>query len=158
VAGGSGEGVSSNDARGGTEGSGGTAAGGGSESRRRISSGGPWEARYGYSRAIVAGDTCHVSGTTDAGPDGHSLHPGDVAGQARGALAIIERALVEAGFARSDVVRTRMYLTDPADAAAVGEVHGEWFRDVRPAATLVVVAALIDPTLLVEIEADARRV
>lgn len=129
----------------------------GSEARRRISSGGPWEARYGYSRAIVVGDTCHASGTTDAGPDGHSLHPGDAAGQARATLEIIERALAEAGFARTDVVRTRMYLTDPADAAAVGEVHGEWFRDIRPAATLVVVAALIDPTIRVEIEADARR-
>lgn len=125
--------------------------------RRRISSGGPWEARYGYSRAIVAGDTCHVSGTTDAGPDGRSLHPDDPAGQARAALAIIERALVGAGFARTDVVRTRMYLTRLEDAAAVGEVHGEWFRDIRPASTLVVVAALIDPSILVEIEADARR-
>lgn len=129
----------------------------GSNARRRISSGGPWEARYGYSRAIVAGDTCHVSGTTDAGPDGRSQHPGDAAGQARAALEIIERALVEAGFARTDVVRTRMYLTNLADAAAVGEVHGEWFRDVRPASALVIVAALIEPTLLVEIEADARR-
>lgn len=129
----------------------------GAESRRRISSGGPWEARYGYSRAIVAGDVCHVSGTTDAGPDGHSRHPGDAAAQARAALEIIELALGEAGFARSDVVRTRMYLTDLADAATVGEVHGEWFRDIRPASTLVIVAALIDPTLLVEIEADARR-
>jgi enamine deaminase RidA (YjgF/YER057c/UK114 family) len=130
---------------------------GGSSARRRVSSGGPWESRYGYSRAIVAGDTCHVSGTTDAGPDGRSLHPGDAASQARAALGIIERALVEAGFARGDVVRTRMYLTDPADAASVGEVHGEWFRHVRPAATLVVVAALIDPTIKVEIEVDARR-
>ena len=130
---------------------------GSAKARRRISSGGPWEAHYGYSRAIVAGDTCHVSGTTDAGPDGHALHPGDASGQARAALEIIERALLEAGFARADVVRTRMYLTDPADAAAIGEVHGEWFRDVRPASTLVVVAALIDPTLRVEIEVDARR-
>lgn len=125
--------------------------------RRRISSGGPWEARYGYSRAIVAGDSCHVSGTTDAGPDGRSLHPNDAAGQARAALEIIERALTEAGFARNDVVRTRMYLTRLEDSAVVGEVHGEWFRDVRPASTLVVVAALIDPSILVEIEADARR-
>ena len=125
--------------------------------RRSVSSGGPWEARFGYSRAIVAGDTCHVSGTTDAGPDGHSLHPGDAAGQARTALGIIERALAEAGFARGDVVRTRMFLTNVADAAAVGEVHGEWFRDVRPASALVVVAALIDPTILVEIEVDATR-
>ena len=130
---------------------------GGAAARRRISSGGPWEARYGYSRAIVAGDTCHVSGTTDAGPDGRSRNPADAAGQARAALGIIDRALTDAGFARADVVRTRMYLTDPADAAAVGEVHGEWFRDICPASTLVVVAALIDPTIRVEIEADARR-
>jgi enamine deaminase RidA (YjgF/YER057c/UK114 family) len=125
--------------------------------RRRVSSGGPWEERYGYSRAIVIGDACHVSGTTDAGPDGRSRHPGNAAAQARAALEIIDRALADAGFSRADVVRTRMYLTDPADAAAVGEVHGEWFRHVRPAATLVVVAALIDPSIVVEIEADARR-
>ena len=105
----------------------------------------------------MAGDTCHVSGTTDAGPDGRSLHPDDAAGQARAALEIIERAFEDAGFARTDVVRTRMYLTRLEDAVAVGEVHGEWFRDVRPASTLVVVAALIDPTILVEIEAEARR-
>ncbi len=131
--------------------------GAGTGTRRRVSSGGPWEARYGYSRAIVVGDSCHVSGTTDAGPDGRSRHPGDAAAQARAALEIIDRALAEAGFSRADVVRTRMFLTDLADAAAVGEVHGEWFRDVRPAATLVVVAALIDPSLRIEIEAEARR-
>jgi len=125
--------------------------------RRLISGGGPWEGRYGYSRAVVVGDTCHVAGTTDAGPDGHSLHPGDAAAQARAALGIIERALTEARFAMADVVRTRMYLTDLADAAVVGEVHGEWFRDVRPASTLVIVAALIDPSIKVEIEVDARK-
>jgi len=125
--------------------------------RRLVSSGGPWEARYGYSRAVVAGDSCHVAGTTDAGPDGRSHHPGDAAAQARAALEIIDRALADAGFSRADVVRTRMFLTDRADAAPVGEVHGEWFRDVRPASTLVIVAALIDPTILVEIEADATR-
>lgn len=125
--------------------------------RRLISSGGPWESRYGYSRAVVVGDACHVSGTTDAGPDGRSVHHGDAGGQARAALGIVERALAEAGFSMADVVRTRMYLTDLADAAAVGEVHGEWFRDVRPASTLVIVAALIDPSIKVEIEADARK-
>lgn len=129
----------------------------GTEARRSVSSGGPWEARYGYSRAVAIGDSCHVAGTTDAGPDGRSRHPDDAAAQARATLEIIERALAEAGFARTDVVRTRMYLTDPADAAAVGEVHGEWFRDIRPASTLVIVAALIDPSIRVEIEADARR-
>jgi enamine deaminase RidA (YjgF/YER057c/UK114 family) len=125
--------------------------------RRRISSGGPWEAAVGYSRAIVVGDSCHVSGTTDAGPDGRSRHPGDAAGQARAALEIIERALDEAGFALVDVVRTRMFVADIADAPAVTAVHGEVFGEIRPAATLVAVAALLEPSLLVEIEAEARR-
>ena len=125
--------------------------------RRRVSSGGPWEARFGYSRAIVAGDTCHVSGTTDAGPDGRSLNPGDPAAQARAVLQIIERALVEAGFGLADVVRTRMYVTEVGNIAPVAEVHGEVFGDIRPASTAVVVKALIEPSLLVEIEADARR-
>ncbi len=125
--------------------------------RRRVSSGGPWESRYGYSRAIVAGDACFVSGTTDAGPDGRSRHPGDAAAQAGASLEIAEGALAEAGCARGDVVRTRMVITNLADAPAVAEVHGAWFAEVRPAATMVVVAALVDPTLLVEIELEARR-
>ena len=125
--------------------------------RRRVSSGGPWEARFGYSRAIVAGDTCHVSGTTDAGPDGRSVHPGDPAAQARAVFQIIERALVEAGFSLAEVVRTRMYVTEVGNIAPVAEVHGEVFREVRPASTAVVVKALIEPSLLVEIEADARK-
>jgi len=125
--------------------------------RRRISSGGPWEAVAGYSRAIVVGDSCWVAGTTDAGPDGRSLHPGDVAAQARATLAIIERALIEAGFALEDVVRTRMFVTDIGGSGEVSAVHGEVFGDVRPAATMVEVSALIDPSLLIEIEAEARR-
>jgi enamine deaminase RidA (YjgF/YER057c/UK114 family) len=125
--------------------------------RRRVSSGGPWEARYGYSRAIVAGDACFVAGTTDAGPDGRSLHPGDPAGQARAIFGIIERALTEAGFSLADVVRTRMYVTDRGNIEAVATVHGEVFGDVRPATSGIVVAALIEPSLLVEIEADAVR-
>ena len=125
--------------------------------RRRISSGGPWEASAGYSRAIVVGDTCHVSGTTDAGPDGRSSHPGDPAAQARAAWEIVRTALEGGGFALADVVRTRMYVIRAEDADAVAAVHGEVFRDVRPAATLVVVAALIEPSLLVEVEADAVR-
>jgi enamine deaminase RidA (YjgF/YER057c/UK114 family) len=125
--------------------------------RRRISSGGPWEARYGYSRAIVAGAVCHVSGTTDAGPDGRSAHPGDPAAQARAVFGIIGVALAEAGFSLADVVRTRMYVVDVAHLAPVGAVHGEVFADVRPAATALVVAGLIDPTLLVEIEVEAVR-
>jgi enamine deaminase RidA (YjgF/YER057c/UK114 family) len=125
--------------------------------RRHVSSGGPWEAGGGYSRAIAVGDTCEVAGTTDAGPDGESLHPGDAAGQARAAFAIVERALDEAGFTLAEVVRTRMYVTDPANIDAVVGVHGELFRNVRPAATLVVVAGLMRPSLLVEVEATARR-
>jgi enamine deaminase RidA (YjgF/YER057c/UK114 family) len=125
--------------------------------RRRVSSGGPWEAAYAYSRAIATGDACFVSGTTDAGPDGESLHPGDAAAQARAAWAIVEGALGEAGFSIDDVVRTRMYITDPADADPVAAVHGELFKHVRPAATLVVVARLMRPSLLVEVEADALR-
>jgi enamine deaminase RidA (YjgF/YER057c/UK114 family) len=125
--------------------------------RQRISSGGPWEQVAGYSRAIVVGDTCWVAGTTDAGPDGASQHPGDIAGQARAIFAIIERALEEGGFALADVVRTRMFVTDIADTAALTAVHGEVFGEIRPAATLVAVAALIHPSLRVEIEAEARR-
>jgi enamine deaminase RidA (YjgF/YER057c/UK114 family) len=128
-----------------------------SVARRLISSGGPWEEVYGYSRAVVLGDACFVSGTTDAGPDGESQHPGDAAAQARASFAIAERALAEAGFALADVVRTRMYLTDAADADAVATVHGELFGEIRPAATLVVVARLLRKSLLVEIEVDARR-
>lgn len=125
--------------------------------RRLISSGGPWEASAGYSRAVAVGDACHVSGTTDAGPDGRSTHPGDAAAQARASFAIVERALIDAGFALADVVRTRMYVVDVADIPAITAVHGELFGEIRPAATLVVVAALIDPSLRVEVEADARK-
>jgi enamine deaminase RidA (YjgF/YER057c/UK114 family) len=125
--------------------------------RRRISSGGPWEASAGYSRALVVGDECFVSGTTDAGPDGRSRHPGDARAQAEAVWDIIERALDEGGFALEDVVRTRMYVVDAADIPAVSGVHGERFGTVRPAATLVIVAGLMDSTLLVEIEAQARR-
>jgi enamine deaminase RidA (YjgF/YER057c/UK114 family) len=125
--------------------------------RRLVSSGGPWEASAGYSRAVVSGDTCWVSGTTDAGPDGQSRHPGAPGAQARAALDVIEHALSQAGFQVEDVVRTRMYVTDPADIPMVLEAHGERFGAIRPAATVVVVTALIEPSLLVEIEADAHR-
>ena len=132
-------------------------AGRGPTIRMRIGSGGPWEAAVGYSRAVVVGDRCLVSGTTDAGPDGRSLHPGDAAAQTRAAFSIVGRALADAGMTLAEVVRTRMYVTDLADVPAVTGVHGELFGDVRPVATLVVVAALIDPTLLVEVEVEAVR-
>lgn len=125
--------------------------------RRTISSAGHWEARFGYSRAIVVGNSCFVSGSTDAGPDGHALHPGDPAAQARAALAVIEAVLASAGFSLRDVVRTRLFITDPSFGDAVGEVHGAVFADVRPASTMLVIARLIEPSLLVEIEADAIR-
>ena len=125
--------------------------------RRRISSGGPWEAAAGYSRAIVVGDSCWVAGTTDAGPDGTSAHPGDIGAQARAVLEIIDAALAEAGFALEDVVRTRMFVTDMTRSAEVIAVHGDVFGVIRPAATLVEVSALIESTALIEIEAEARR-
>jgi enamine deaminase RidA (YjgF/YER057c/UK114 family) len=121
--------------------------------RQTVGSGSPWEEPYGYSRAMAVGDQCWVAGTAD--PSGN--HPGDAAGQARAALAIIDRALREAGFSLADVVRTRMYVTDSADTAAVAAVHGEVFSTIRPAATLIVVGGLIDPSLKVEIEVDAIR-
>jgi enamine deaminase RidA (YjgF/YER057c/UK114 family) len=125
--------------------------------RRRISSGGPWEAAAGYSRAIVVGESCWVSGTTDAGPDGRARHPGDAAAQARASLEIIEGALREAGFELADVVRTRLFVTDMSRSAEILAVHGAVLGDIRPAATIVEVGALIEPSLLVEIEAEARR-
>jgi enamine deaminase RidA (YjgF/YER057c/UK114 family) len=125
--------------------------------RRRISSGGPYEARYGYSRALVVDHACWVSGTTDAGPDGRSVHPGDPASQTRAILDIIEQALHQAGFARADIVRIRIYTTDMKRSAAILEVIGERFSAIGPAATIVEVRSLIDKSLLVEIEADAVR-
>ena len=125
--------------------------------RLRVSSGGPYEARFGYSRAIAVGDSCWVAGTTDAGPDGRSRHPGDVGAQTRATLEIIEVALAEAGFELADVVRTRMFVTDMTRWEEILAVHGAVFGEIRPAATLVEVGALIEPTVLVEIEAEARR-
>jgi enamine deaminase RidA (YjgF/YER057c/UK114 family) len=125
--------------------------------RRLISSGGPFEAAFGYSRAVVVGDSCWVSGTTDAGPDGESLHPGDAGAQAGAVWQIIETALTSAGFTLDDVVRVRIYLTSIADAQAVLDVHRRLFRDIRPSATLVEVSGLLEPSMLVEIEAEARR-
>jgi enamine deaminase RidA (YjgF/YER057c/UK114 family) len=125
--------------------------------RRLVSSGSPYEAAYGYSRAVVVGDGCWVAGTTDAGPDGRSAHPGDAMGQARAAFGIGLAALAEAGFAAGDVVRVRMYIVREEDARAVASINGEIFDAIRPAATLVRVAGLIDPSLLVEVELEARR-
>ena len=121
--------------------------------RRRISSGSPWEPVIGFSRAVRVGDRVLVAGTAPVWPDG-SCDP-DPAVQARRCLEIIEAALAEAGAATADVVRTRLYVTDAADVEAVGKVHGQVFGEVRPAATIVVVAGLADARWKVEIEAEA---
>jgi enamine deaminase RidA (YjgF/YER057c/UK114 family) len=123
--------------------------------RRLVSSGGPWEVTAAYSRAVVVGDSCWVAGTTDAGPDGRSRHPGDVAAQARASFSIIETAHAEAGFALADIVRVRLFVTDISRSPEVLAVLNELFASIRPAATLVEVSALIDPSLLIEIEVDA---
>jgi enamine deaminase RidA (YjgF/YER057c/UK114 family) len=122
----------------------------------RLGSGAPWEGIVGYSRVVVRGDAAWVSGTT-AQVDGKVAHPGDAAGQTRQVLVLIRQALERAGFTLADVVRTRIFVTDIARWEEIGRAHGEVFGDVRPATTMVQVAALIDPAMLVEIEADAVR-
>lgn len=121
--------------------------------RRRVASGSPFEPTIGFSRAVRVGDRVLVSGTAPVFPDGTC--PDDVGAQARRCFAIIGEALAEAGASFADVVRSRVLLVDLADAAAVSAVHGEVYCGVRPAATMVVVAGLLDPRWRVEIEAEA---
>ena len=127
--------------------------GNGATERIRVSSGSPFEATIGFSRAVRAGDRVIVSGTAPIWPDG-SCHP-DPAMQMRRCLEIITAALHEAGAEPSDVVRTRVYLVDGADAGAIGAVHGEIFGEIRPASTMVVAGGLLDPRWRVEVEAEA---
>ena len=122
--------------------------------RQRISSGSPYEPRIGFSRAIRTGNRVLVSGTAPVWPDG-SCDP-DPYVQAKRCFEIILKALAEAGADARDVVRTRMYLTDAAFGDAVGRAHGEAMRESRPAATMIVVSALLDPRWKVEIEAEAE--
>lgn len=121
-----------------------------------ISSGGPWEELIGYSRAVVAGNYVHVSGST-ATVDGVLQHEGDAYGQTKVAFEVIARALAQAGHSLNDVVRTRVYLANAADMDAVGKAHGELFGAIRPAATMLAGIQFINPAMLVEIEVDSYK-
>ncbi|MDQ3071966.1 MAG: RidA family protein [Bacteroidota bacterium] len=124
------------------------------EDRRKISSGSQWEDNFGFSRAVRAGNLIEVSGTT-ALDSGRVFGAGDAYEQTRFILRRIERAVWQAGGRFEDIIRTRIYVTDIRDSEAIGRAHGEFFRDVRPASTLVEVRGLFLPELLVEIEATA---
>ena len=124
-------------------------------SRQKVSSGAPWESIVGYCRAVRTGPHIAVSGTAPVSDDGKVVGVGDPYRQAKRCIEIIAAALEQSGAGLDDVVRTRMYVTDISHWEAVGKAHGEAFREIQPATTLVEVTALIDPDMLVEIEADA---
>lgn len=124
-------------------------------SRQHVSSGSPYEPRLGISRAVRSGNIIAVAGTAPIGPDGMTAGKGDVAVQAHRCIEIIRNALEQAGASLSDVIRTRILLTRIEDWESVGQVHGEFFSNIRPANTVMQVTRFIDPDWLVEIEADA---
>jgi len=124
-------------------------------SRKNVSSGGPWEAVVGYSRAVRVGNFVAVAGTTSAEPDGTVYGGDDAYLQARRCFEIVEKALEEAGATLGDVVRTRMFVTDIGRWEEFAKAHAEFFGEVRPAATMVEVRRLMSPGMLIEVEADA---
>ncbi len=123
--------------------------------RRRVSTASPYEGMFGFCRAMRVGRFIYIAGTAPIGEDGKTVGVGDTAAQARRCFEIVKGALQKLGSSLQDVVRTRMFLTRMEDWEIIGKIHGEYFKDVRPVATMVQVPKLLDPEWLIEVEADA---